>query len=188
MGIYWIRAQDISLQADRVTADANEPINLRISTRYVETDELDLQLIATHSTGASQTLSPTLSDSSGTYTASFKPEQTGTYTIQLTAPGRADLIEPGQPLTTRLAVIDRSPERRDTSAKPDLLKQLVEPTGGKCLTMGEIDPVIDYMQTLQALSGREDTVDYAFNTWPVFALIAGCLGLEWIFRRRMGLR
>lgn len=200
-GVLWVRAlqwlasggeflpgQDISLQADRVTADANEPINLRISTRYVETDDLDLQLIATHSTGASQTLSPTLSDSSGTYTASFKPEQTGTYTIQLTAPGRADLIEPGQPLTTRLAVIDRSPERRDTSAKPDLLKQLVEPTGGKCLTMGEIDPVIDYMQTLQALSGREDTVDYAFNTWPVFALIAGCLGLEWIFRRRMGLR
>ena len=99
-----------------------------------------------------------------------------------------DSFDPSQPLTTRLAAIDRSPERSDTSARPDALKQLVEPTGGVCMSIGEIEPLIDYLQSLQALRGSEDTVDYAFNTWPVFALIAGCLGLEWILRRRMGLR
>ena len=200
-GVLWVRAlqwlafggeflpgQDISLQAERVTADLNQPINLRVSTRYVETTGLDLQLTATHSDGTSQRMTPTMSDATGTYTAVFTPKQTGVYTIQLAAPNRPDLIEQDQPLTTRLAVIDRSRERRDTSAKPELLKQLVEPTGGQCLDLGEIDPVIDYLQSLQALRGSEDTVDYAFNTWPVFALIAGCLGLEWILRRRMGLR
>ncbi len=200
-GVLWIRAlqwlasggeflpgQDIALEADRVTADLNQPINLRISTRYVEANDLDLQLIAVHSDGTSQRLTPTLSDTSGTYTASFTPKQTGVYAIELTSPSRSDLIEPGQPITTRLAIIDRSPERRDTSAKPDALKQLVEPTGGQCLALGEIEPVLDYLQSLQALRGSQDTVDYAFNTWPVFALIAGCLGLEWILRRRMGLR
>ena len=200
-GVLWVRAlqwlasggeflpgQDIALQADRVTAELNQPINLRISTRYVEADALDLQLTATHRDGTSQRLTPTLSDTSGTYTASFQPDQTGIYTLSLTAPNRSDLIEDGRAITTRLAVIDRSPERRDTSAKPDMLKQLVEPTGGVCLELGEIDPVIDYLQSLQALRGSDDTVEYAFNSWPVFALIAGCFGLEWIFRRRMGLR
>lgn len=200
-GVLWVRAlqwlanggaflpgQSIALEADRLTADVKQTINLRISTRYVETGYLDLEITAQHSDGTSQRLTPTRSDSSGTYRAAFTPKQTGVYTINLTTPNRADLIEPGQPLTTRLAVIDRSPERRDTSAKPELLKQLVEPTGGKCLNLGEIDPLIDYLQTLQALRGSEDTVDYAFNTWPVFALIAGCLGLEWMIRRRMGLR
>lgn len=200
-GVLWVRAlqwlasggeflpgQDIAMQADRVTAELNQPVNLRISTRYVEADALDLQLTATHSDGTSQRLTPTISDTSGTYTAAFQPEQTGIYTLSLTAPNRNDLIEAGQPITTRLAVIDPSAERRDTSAKPDALKQLVEPTGGVCLELGEIEPVIDYLQSLQALRGSAETVDYAFNSWPVFALIAGCFGLEWIFRRRMGLR
>ena len=200
-GVLWVRAlqwlasggeflpgQDIALQAERVTAELNQPINLRVSTRYVETTGLDLQLTTTHSDGTSERMTPAINDATGTYTAAFTPKQTGIYTIELDAPGRPDLIDPGQPLTTRLAVIDRSPERRDTSAKPELLKQLVEPTGGQCLDLGEVDPVIDYLQSLQALRGSGDSVDYAFNTWPVFALIAGCLGLEWILRRRMGLR
>lgn len=200
-GVLWVRAlqwlasggqflpgQDIALEADRLTTELNQTINLRISTRYVEAEEVAFELIATHTDGSSERLTPTISDTSGTYTAALTPKQPGVYTIGLSTPGRPDLIEPGRALTTRLAVIDRSVERRDTSAKPDALKQLVEPTGGKCLRLGEIDPVVDYLQSLQAVRGSEDTVDYAFNTWPVFVLIAGCLGLEWVFRRRMGLR
>ncbi|MBX2853055.1 MAG: hypothetical protein KTR15_15070 [Phycisphaeraceae bacterium] len=200
-GVLWVRAlqwlasggeflpgQDIALEADRVTAELSQPINLKISTRYVETNNVGLRLTATHSDGTSEQLTPMLSDTAGTYTAMFTPQQTGVYTVRLTTPGRPDLVEADQPLTTRLAVIERSPERRDTSARPEALKQLVEPTGGQCLDLGEIAPLIDYLQSLQALRGSEDTVDYAFNIWPVFALIAGCLGLEWIIRRRMGLR
>lgn len=200
-GSLWIRAlqwlasggdflpgQDIALQADRLTADLEQPIDLQVSTRYIETDQLDLHLTATHTDGTTTQLTPTISDTSGTYTASFTPKQTGIYTVSLTAPGRDDLIAPGTPLTTRLAVIDRSPERRDTSAKPEALKQLVEPTGGRCLSLGEVQPVVDYLQSLQVVRGSEDTVDYAFNTWRIFALIAGCFGIEWMIRRRMGLR
>lgn len=184
----FLPGQDISLQADHLTAEPDQPINLQIRTRYIETDRLDLQLTATHRNGTTTPITPSLSDPSGTYTASFTPNETGVYTVSLTAPGRDDLIDPGRPLTTRLAVIDRSAERRDTSAKPDVLMQLVEPTGGQCLPLGEVQPVLDYLQSLQALRGSQDTVDYAFDRWPVFALIAGCFGLEWILRRRMGLR
>lgn len=200
-GTLWVRAlqwlasggsflpgQDISLQADRLTAEPGQPIHLQIRTRHIETDRLDLQLNASHSNGTTTSITPTLSDPSGAYTASFTPSGVGVYTVSLTAPGRDDLIDPSRPLKTRLAVIDRSAERRDTSAKPDVLMQLVEPTGGQCLPLGEIQPMLDDLQSLQALRGSEETVDYAFHGWPVFALIAGCFGLEWILRRRMGLR
>ena len=191
-GVLWVRAlqwlasggdflpgQDIALEADRVTAELNQPINLKISTRYVETSDLGLQLTVTHRDGTSQRLTPTRSDTAGTYTASFTPNEAGVYTVRLSTPDRPDLIAVDQPLTTRLAVIERSQERRDTSARPETLKQLVEPTGGQCMDLGELDPLIDYLQSLQALRGSGDRVDYAFNTWPVFALILPLRG-RWL--------
>jgi hypothetical protein len=200
-GSLWVRAlqwlaaggdflpgQDIAIEADRSTVELNQPVKLRISTRYVEADELDLRVTVRPEDGSVQMLTPTPGTAAGVYEAAFQPEQTGRYTVALTTPGRTDLIDPSGPLTTQIVAIDRSRERRDQSAKPELLRQLVEPTGGVCLEMGDVDPVVDYLQTLQALRGRDERVDYAFHAWPVFALIAGCFGLEWIFRRRMGLR
>jgi len=200
-GVFWIRAlqwlasggaflpgQDIAIEADRLSVEPGETVTLNISTRYIETAGLNLQLKAIDAEGNAQPLQTTPGSTPGTYTTAFTPEQTGVYRFSLTTPGRNDLIEPDEPLTTHVASIDRSPERRDTSAQPDRLKQLVESTGGVCLTLDNPDPLIDYLQTLQALRGSEDRVDYAFNNWPIFALIAGCFGLEWICRRLGGLR
>ncbi|MGB0766566.1 MAG: hypothetical protein ACPGYV_02520 [Phycisphaeraceae bacterium] len=200
-GLFWVRAlqwlasggaflpgQDIAIQADRLAVEPNQPVTLRISTRYIETQDLGLTLSVVAPNGGSQTLTPRLSATPGTYTAGFTPGETGVYSFALNAPGRADLIDPAAPLTTRVVAVDRSPERRDTSAKPQRLRQLVEPSGGVCLTSDDPGPLIDYLQSLQALRGRDAAVDYAFNTWLIFAMIAGCFGLEWVVRRRSGLR
>ena len=132
------------------------------------------------------TLKP--SATTGKLSASFSPQRPGIYTLKLTTPGRDDLIDPTSPLTTRVAVVERSAEKRDTSAKPELLKQLAEATGGRCLTLDQPQPLIDYLQSLQSLRRAQPRVNYDFNQWPVFAWIAGCFGLEWILRRRNGLR
>lgn len=200
-GMFWIRAmqwlasggaflpgQDVALEADRLGVEPGENVNLTVSTRYIETAGLKLQLAAIGPDGLAQGVNLDPSTTPGRFAASFTPQSPGVYRFELTAPGRDDLIDPQNPLTTRLAAIERSAERRDTSARPELLKQLTEPTGGRCLELDETQPLLDYLQTLQALRQASPGVDYHFNTWPVFAWIAGCFGLEWILRRRSGLR
>lgn len=200
-GMFWVRAlqwlatggeflpgQDIAIEADRLGVDPGETVSLRISTRYIENQALDLRLVAIDMQGNTQPVNVEPSTTSGTYTASYTPTETGVVRFELTTPGRDDLIDPSQPMATRIAVVQRSLERRDTSAQPDRLKALTEATGGQCLDLDEPQPLVDYLQTLQALRGSDDVVDYDFNTWTVFALIAGCFGLEWILRRRAGLR
>ncbi len=200
-GVFWVRAmqwlasggaflpgQDIALEADRLGIEPGEAVTLTVSTRYIETEDLDLQLQAIDNTGKTQQLELEPGQTPGRYAASFTPTDPGVYTFELSAPGRDDLIEPDRPLATRLAVVERSAERRDTSARPDVLKRLTEPTGGRCLGLDESRPLLDYLQSLQVLDGPQPRVDYDFNTWPVFAWIAGCFGLEWMLRRRSGLR
>lgn len=200
-GVFWIRAlqwlasggeflpgQNIAIEADRLALQPGERVTLRVSTRYVETQGLNLRLIASDAQGNTHAVPLAASNTPGSYTASFTPDTTGVVTLSLTTPRRDDLIDPDRPLSTRIAVIDRSPERRDTSAKPDLLKQLTEPTGGRCLGLDEVQPILDDLQSLQAARGAQDVVDYDFNTLPAFAWIAGFFGLHWILRRRSGLR
>ncbi|MFN3167840.1 MAG: hypothetical protein ACE37H_12330 [Phycisphaeraceae bacterium] len=200
-GVFWVRAlqwlasggaflpgQDIALEADRLSVEPGQTVTLNVSTRYIETQGLDLQLTATDTRGISQPITLERASTPGRYTATVSPDETGVYTFALATPGRPDLIDPRQPLTTRLSVVDRSAEQRDTSARPELLKQIAEPTGGRCLALDEDEPVFEALKTLQALRRTEPEVDYDFNTWPVFAWIAGCFGLEWVLRRRSGLR
>jgi hypothetical protein len=200
-GVFWVRAlqwlasggaflpgQDIALEADRLGIEPGQTVTLSVSTRYIETQSLDLRLTATDANGIAQPIALEPASAPGRYTATVSPTESGVYTFTLTAPGRPELIDPQSPLTTRLSVVDRSVERRDTSARPELLKQLTEPTGGRCLELNESQPLLDYLQTLQELRLAEPDVDYDFNSWPVFAWIAGCFGLEWILRRRSGLR
>lgn len=200
-GVFWVRAmqwlasggvflpgQDIALEADRLGVEPGENVTLTVSTRYIETDGLDPRLSVLDAGGKFQPLQLTPSATPGRYVASFTPTENGIYTFQLQTPRRDDLIDPDSPLTTRLAVVERSPESRDTSAKPELLKQLTESTGGRCLALDEPDPLLAYLQTLQVLRQPQQDVDYHFNHWLAFVWIAGCFGLEWILRRRSGLR
>ena len=198
---FWVRAlqwlasggeflpgQDISLQADRLTLDTDETVTLEVNTRYVETNLSELNLEAIDAAGNRQAISLSPTTLPSRFRATYSPADTGVVRFELSAPGRSDLIRPDQPLTTRIAVIHRSPERRDTSAQPQRLKQLTEATGGRCLALNEPEPLIAYLQSLQAARGSQDTAAYAFNTWPAFAWVVGCLGIEWVLRRRSGLR
>lgn len=200
-GGFWVRAlqwlasggeflpgQDIALEADHLGVQPGEPVKLTVSTRYIEAQGLRLSLTATDTDGIAQALPLTPSPTPGRYTASFTPSRPGVYQFRLTTPGRADLIPPDEPLTTRLSVVERSEEKRDTSARPELLKELVESTGGLCLDTNETGPLIDYLQSLHELRLPQQGADYAFNHWPAFVWIAGCFGLEWVLRRRNGLR
>lgn len=200
-GTFWVRAlqwlasggeflpgQDIAIEADRLMIEPEEQVTLSVSTRYIEPAGLNLKLQAVDSDGNTRDITLSPASTPGHFTARFTPQATGVYRFELSAPDHGDLIAPGEPVTTQVAVIERSEERRDTAAQPDRLKQITESTGGQCLAMDETGPLLDYLQTLRAIRGSEDSTDYDFNTWPAFLWIAGCFGLEWVLRRRSGLR
>lgn len=198
---FWVRAlqwlasggvflpgQDLALEADRLSVEPGETVTLQVSTRYVETADLTLALFAIDPEGTRRPLALTRETSSGTYRASYTPEQPGVTRFELTTPGRDDLIDEDRPLTARVIAIERSPERRDTSARPDVLRDLADASGGAVVGLGEVEPIIAYLQSLQAARETDDMTEYAFNTVLAFVWIVGMLGLEWIVRRRSGLR
>jgi len=200
-GVFWIRAlqwlasggeflpgQDIAIEVDRLAVEPGGSVNLRISTRYIESKDLKLELTATDSRGNTQGVGIVPGFAPGSFNALYTVTTPGVTTFRLSSPGRDDLIDPAQPLGTSVVAVERSRERRDTSAQPDRLRQLTEPTGGRCLGLSEVQPVLEYLQSLQMARSVQDRVDYDFNTFPVFAWIAGCFGLEWVLRRRSGLR
>ena len=194
-GLQWLASggdflpgQDIALEADRLSMTPGQSTTLTISTRYIEADTPDLRLSAIGTDG-SKTPIPLRSETlANRFSASYMPSKPGITRFILEAPGRPDLIDPDHPLTTSIAVVERSREKRDTAAQPKRLKAITEATGGQCLELDEPEPLIEYLQTLQMTRGTQDTTAYDFNRWPVFLWIVGCLGLEWVLRRRSGLR
>ena len=213
--VFWTRAlqwlasggeflpgQEVSLTLDRLSARPGEAVWIDVNTRYAEADPIRPRLRVTtpdgqdivldtpgspSSPGSPGVPGPSESDGVGGYRFAFTPETRGVYDIQATTPGRPDLIDPAYPPTVRLAVADRSPEQRDTSARPEVMQALSEATGGRCLALDETQPLIDHLQAIATARQAAGRTEYHFARWPVFAVLFIAFGLEWFLRRRKGL-
>ncbi len=198
--VFWTRAlqwlasggeflpgQDVALALDRLATEPGGAVAIRIDTRYALSEGFNPVVRVTAPRGAVEELTGLVASASGGYQATFTPEETGVYLFALTAPDHPDLIDPAHPLTVRLAVVDRSPERRDTSARPEVLRRITEETGGRCLALDETQPVIDHLREIAVARRQDRTPVYRFAQWPVMALVFGAFGLEWVLRRRGGL-
>ena len=78
-------------------------------------------------------------------------------------------------------------QKRDPSARPQLLGDLCEPTGGQCLSLDQRDQLLAHLQALWQVRETDRKWNYVFDRPTVFALIAVFLGLEWFLRRRSGM-
>ncbi|NBC11627.1 MAG: hypothetical protein GVY24_07850 [Planctomycetes bacterium] len=184
----FLPGQEVSLSLDRLSAEPGQPIEATVATRYVAEQSFLPRLRVIGPDGQARTLEPQRAGpQSPNYRAVIEGEATGVYRIELYDEGEARLVDPAAPLTTRFAVADRSIERQDPSARPQVLQALADATGGACLGLDEADRLIDHLQSVHAARQRDVEPRYDFAYWPVLATIAGVLGLEWFLRRRVGL-
>lgn len=198
--VFWTRAvqwlaaggaflpgQDVALELSALSTEAGQPVVATVSTRFVESADLAPRLVSVAPDGTRTTLEPSAADRAGRFRFEVLPDQIGRYDFELTTPGRPDLSDPNRPISARLMVKDSAIELRDTAARPDILRALVEQTGGRCLAVDEWQPVLDDLETLAKLREADPAMQPVFNRWPVFGIIMGCLGLQWVLRRRGGM-
>ena len=120
----------------------------------------------------------------GRYTATFRPEQPGVYKVAVDARRGAT---PLGSAASSLLVGGANLEMADPRLNLGLLQRLAIASGGRVLTEDGIATLPDSLVAAvpsAALSVRRDL----WNTAWSFLTVIGLVGVEWILRRRWGLR
>lgn len=183
----FLPGQDIALQLSAMTTQPGQPVQLSVSMRYLDPERFAPSLVVTDPLGEQTELIAMPTDRTSTLRYELMPEAEGVYQFALTTPGQPDLVPADQPIQSRLVVADRAVEYRDTAARPDVLRQLTQQRGGRCLEVDEYQPLLEQLETLALTRATDPRQRPVFNRWPVFALIGGSMGVHWLLRRRGGL-
>ncbi len=189
----FLPGQEVSLTLDRLTASPGETVRTMIHTRFVDAEAFEPSVRVVGPEGEDRTLAATRPDPKApTWVATFEPTQSGIHRVELvTRDGEgprddAPAVSPTAP-ALRLAVYDRSIETLDTSARPDVLRQITDATGGLCFGLDERDRLREHLERIVEARRVEDEPRYDFARPPVFALIVAAFGVEWLLRRRGGM-
>ncbi len=188
--VHWLAAggeflpgQDVALTLSRQTVEPGESVVATVSTRYFPTTGFEPRLRVIRPDGrVTDAPATTEPQRPGVWHATLSADVEGVYRVECLVD--ADAAEPVQ---ARLAVYSRSTERLDPAARPEVLKQIADETGGVCLTWQDPEPLIQALRDTR--TARETGAVYRddFARWPVFVLIVGSLGFEWVMRRRSGM-
>jgi len=124
-----------------------------------------------------------LGDEPGVYRISFGPQPAGTYQASLSGE-MADNTES----TVAFDVRPNFTEQLDTTARPDLLAEMAEKSGGAMLsdvTAADIARRFrEHLARHRPLQVREVTI---WDRWWVLVLVVGLWGTAWGLRRQRGL-
>jgi len=186
-GGQFLPGQSMSLSLSALRAEPEESVQVTVNTRYVRSPGFRPTVEHIAPDGSVQAVTLTRpSEQSTQYVGSIVPQQAGVHQIVLVGDDDEATGEPMR-MVGRLAVHDASPERRDPSAKPQILAEISENTGGICFDLHDREELVRLLEQLREARLSDPTWDYIFNQRDVFILLAVLLGLEWIVRRRGGL-
>jgi hypothetical protein len=119
----------------------------------------------------------------GAYSGKFKTAQAGSYRVEykLKFPDGETMEH-----TSHFRVKDSSEEARDVRYNRRDLQMIATMTGGKFTEINRFDRswMPNLSEDLPTVSRRSDLADI----WPLFVLLFLLAGLEWIWRRKEGLR
>jgi hypothetical protein len=122
----------------------------------------------------------------------LKPEGGGRFATAWSAPREGvwslHAIQPVMPgaNTARLDVRSEEPERVDATPDHAALRQLAEATGGRVVAPSEIGDLAKWAPR-RSVTIRMPIDWPLWDRWPVFALLALLLTVEWIGRRALRL-
>jgi uncharacterized membrane protein len=126
-----------------------------------------------------------VTDSDGQLMATLSGDVEGTHfiTVVVTA-----IDDPFGTAEVRVSVTDREGELEDPAVRPDLLAAVAAATGGRVLSGVRPDPSKMTLRDLDLDAALDRTVVPLWSRPWVLGLLILPLGLEWVLRRRMGLR
>lgn len=183
LGGDFLPGQSVSLNVDRVTVSPGDNVTVSVRTRFIDHSDFDptLRIIAPDGKESVVALSQT-TEASAQFTGMITPEQEGVYDVVLDTPG----IAPEQ-MTTRFAVYDTRVELLDTVSRPQELRRLAEETGGAFYPVDGVQQFVDHLQAEIDARRARGHMEPAWDRFWVFALVAGLLAADWMWRRRIGL-
>jgi len=196
--IHWLAAggeflpgQSLALTLEPRQPRAGEPVRVELESRYPLPANTSPRVTITRPNDGERAITLSRQPGRGNrFAATFRPASPGLFRVTLdpdsVPPGpdspEADPTLPSQRLIVRPASI----ELTDTTPRPDVLRRIAEATGGRALALDDAGPLIEHLQGLSLARRPEPEREYSFAHWPVFALIAVSLLIEWAWRQRTG--
>jgi hypothetical protein len=197
--VHWLAAggeflpgQNWSLSLSPRQPRAGEAVDVTLNSRYPLAGGVTPTLRIDRVGGASRRL--TLTRPAGDvnqFTGSFRPTEAGVFRLTVeadTLPSdsnnatNADAPAP----STRLVVQTASDEIADPSPRPEVLRRLVEATGGEWLAGEGPEAMAKHLEALRAARQGEPKWQHVFDRWWVLAIVGLSLALEWAWRQRSG--
>jgi uncharacterized membrane protein len=178
---------NVTTTADRV--EPGEPIKLSaeaLDAAYVEVNDARVEAHVTSPSGKTQDvpLDWTVTRD-GEYRASFVPDETGVYKVDVHAVKDREKKELGTAtLNVRASAGDA--EFFDAAMRAPLLRRVAEETGGRFFTPANVTSLPEAI----SYSGRGVTVVEERELWDMpalFVLLVGLVSVEWGYRRVKGL-
>lgn len=151
---------------------------------FAPVDDAEVQLVVTAPDGEARRMSATLADAAdGRYDVPVRFDDAGVFRLAADA-RRGD---------TRFGAAERlvlaggaDPEMADPRLNEPMLQRLAERTGGLYVRPDALAQIPPRLQTAAAVDGPPELRDLWHGGWSLVAIIA-LLGVEWTWRRRVGL-
>ncbi len=199
-GLFWARAvrwlvgggeflpgEPVSLQLNRLAVHPDEPLEISVTMRDVAAKDITPRLTLTDPHGHATPVGLVRSyEQSPRLVATVRPSAPGVHQLDLTTEGDGS----GSMKTSvsrRFAVYERSVEKLDPSARPEVLGTISEATGGRCWGLDETRELLDYLDSIEQAHKNDPIFQYRLNAPAVIGAVFVLLGLEWWLRRRVGL-
>lgn len=177
----------VRVQAVQRTVDPETPVAAHVTVRRqdyapAEGAAIEARLVEAES-GKVLESRAVVSGQDGIARVEFPPPGIGPFRIVAEARDGGTLLGTGQDV---VAVRAASLERSDIRPKPELLREVAEVTGGGFVASASRKlPELSLREPEVVEVGRSEDRPIWDRLWPLLAL-AGCLGAEWILRRRWG--
>lgn len=182
MGGEFQPGQDISMKLGRTSVRLGDPQVIDVTLKLAAPEAFVPSLRLIGPDGQSHTASlgqvPGLETR---YATSFTPQQTGAWSAVLDAPP----LSPARQ-TRRFSVYDLNVERLRTAARPQVLRELAEQTGGEFFTADQEVDLADRLRRQRVAQIIPLRAEYAWDRAWVMAVLLGWMGIEWIARRQGG--
>ena len=171
----------VKLELESRTVTPGRPLAVEVSSRWLPEADFSPRVSVWNEQGDHVALTMSRGGSDTQWNSTFTPRVEGEYRIELDAsPWREAAI------VRRFRAVDEDQEKLNTSADPELMRQLAQRTGGLVLDASKIDEVPAQLIDAQPRLETTTQMEPAWNRWEALLLLTALLGVEWMGRRWMG--